>query len=135
MIVDGLVVTCSLSSFIYLFWKVRSILLRENVMNSSSPLSVKKNIIRKLKVPCAIATTYITLNFSIVILLRISPTDSPTFLADLGFTIYALGLISDCLIYVFMQPNIRSYMKQLVLRSGMSNCIEPTHPDTTNSAF
>ena len=126
MIFDIFVVACSISSFVYLFWKVHSILMKRDSAQSTDQVNARNSIISKLKVPCTMITTYITFNFTAMVLLYMSSPGH--YLEKLGTIFYALGITSDSLIYVFLQPNIRSYIHQL-WKGCYKNRTQPTNAD------
>ena len=116
--IDAILLAVSAFSFVYLFSQVRSILLKinQNSTRQSEGTSVKVTLSKKLKIPVVILATYFVFNLTgdvfhyLHLKKQMIKKDYQEFstLQIWSNVLWCLGLISDALIDVFMQPNIRA---------------------------
>ena len=122
VVVDAILFAISVLSFVYLFSKVRSILLEinQNLSRQSECAPVRKSLSKKLKIPLVILATYLVFNltgdvFTYVKIKEKSGNQELYEILDiLAHVLWWFGLISDGVIYIFMQRNIRAYLKRLL---------------------
>ena len=136
VVVDGILLAISALSFLYLFSKVRAILteINHNSSRHSEGTPVRVTLLKKLKIPIVILTTYFVFNFTGDVLnyLDISKQTEQNFheisiLKILTHVLWCLGLMSDVVIYIYLQRNIRAYIKGLFSHCfQFSNHLSPT---------
>ena len=123
VVVDAILFAISALSFVYLFSKVRSILLEinQNLSRQSECTPVRKSLSKKLKIPLVILATYLVFNltgdvFTYLKTKKRSGNQKELYqiLDILAHVLWWFGLISDGVIYIFMQRNIRAYLKRLL---------------------
>ena len=134
VVIDTVLFLVSLSSFVYLFSKVRAILadINKNSLSQCESASLRTSLSKKLKIPVCIISTYLVFNFTGDILYlyqeqikKKNPDHHQiSILTDIVYVLWFFGLISDCVIYVFLQRNIRGYLQ--VLLSPYFKCLNRT---------
>ena len=111
LVIDSTIVISSIASYTYLFFvTVKS----ENNLRGN----IRKNtkcILSKYRIPCLITASYIVFNFTgmvlvVTVFLRRRP-DRPLLIEySISVCLVIIGTISDCIIYVIFQKDLRQYL-------------------------
>ena len=116
LVLDLIVLLASIVSFSYMLSKVWTIISTSSNLTASDVISKKRLLARKCVVPCLIITTYIVFNLSssVTLNLNIAMSTKQNYSITYPRFLIPLGLMADCFIYIFMQHQVRAYLKTLL---------------------
>ena len=116
---DVSILLVTIACFIFLYMKVKSLVNCRTTCCRSRLKHKVGQYKKKFLLPCLIVTSYILFNLSGVIVLTIRTQMSRTNacsqrLLFAARILLSLGLLSDCVLYVFLQPQVRKLLKKLL---------------------
>ena len=124
LVLDALIVICATTTYLYFYLKVKAI-LRKRHCNSTNQAQSSSF---KFTIPFLLVATYVVFNVAGTLMVEFSGEGRGTYQRPLrlsGWNLVAVSYLSDGLLYVFLQKNVRRYIidgfSKNILRRDITN--------------
>ena len=130
LVLDGLIVVSATITYLYFYFKVKAIHKTERGSSENQGQSSSF----KFKIPFLLVTTYIMFNVVGTIVVLAGDKGRNIYLLRLsGWNLIVLGYLSDGLLYVFMQKDVRKLLYEKLCKRALRRKITSSSTDTSQN--